>query len=478
MAVGIASAAIYSILTPIADATDLTLDELNTGTGYMFLAFGWGCLVFQPIAQQYGKRPTYLFSLLATMGIMIWAPFTTTNGQWIANKVLQGLVGAPIESLCEISVSDIYFTHERGTYMGVYALFLTSSNFVAPLIAGFINDGQGWQWVLYWCAIFCGIGFVICFLFMEETNYHRPTQIQGETVEAETAVEVSKTSDPEKTPTAESMSPAPSTREGVMGQSQKSFVQKMALFHRGDLRKKNMMKGMVLRPLIFLTFPVIFAAGFMYGSILCYFNILNGTTSLILSSAPYNFSSSKVGLTYIATLLGSATGSYYSGPLGDKFVLWKARRNGGIREPEHRLWLYVMPLLIVPSGLLLWGVGAAHNVHWFGLVVAMYMLGTCIAVGCQIPVAYCIDSYSDFGADGVVTVIIVRNTMSFAIGYGITPWVTNMGYQNAFLVAAFAALVVIAGFLVFIKFGKGFRKNSTQRYLKYIKQREEDGLAH
>lgn len=38
---------------------------------------------------------------------MIWAPYTTTNGQWIANKVLQGLVGAPIESLCEISVSDI-----------------------------------------------------------------------------------------------------------------------------------------------------------------------------------------------------------------------------------------------------------------------------------------------------------------------------------------------------------------------------------
>lgn len=67
MAIGIASAAIYSILTPIADATNLTLDELNTGTGYMFLAFGWGCLVFQPIAQQYGKRPTYLFSLLATM---------------------------------------------------------------------------------------------------------------------------------------------------------------------------------------------------------------------------------------------------------------------------------------------------------------------------------------------------------------------------------------------------------------------------
>lgn len=41
-----------------------------------------------------------------------------------------------------------YFTHERGTYMGVYALFLTGSNFVAPLCSGFINYGQNWQWVL------------------------------------------------------------------------------------------------------------------------------------------------------------------------------------------------------------------------------------------------------------------------------------------------------------------------------------------
>ncbi len=42
--VGIASAAIYSVLVPISEATNLTLDDLNSGTGYMFLAFGWGCL--------------------------------------------------------------------------------------------------------------------------------------------------------------------------------------------------------------------------------------------------------------------------------------------------------------------------------------------------------------------------------------------------------------------------------------------------
>ena len=39
--------------------------------------------------------------------IMIWVPYTNTNGQWIASKLLQGFFGAPVESLCEISVTDI-----------------------------------------------------------------------------------------------------------------------------------------------------------------------------------------------------------------------------------------------------------------------------------------------------------------------------------------------------------------------------------
>ncbi len=41
--------------------------NLRAGTGYMFLFFGWGCVIWQPLALQYGKRPVYLFSMLATL---------------------------------------------------------------------------------------------------------------------------------------------------------------------------------------------------------------------------------------------------------------------------------------------------------------------------------------------------------------------------------------------------------------------------
>ena len=50
---------------------------------------------------------------------MIWAPWATTSNQWIANKVLGGFFGSPIESLVEMSITDMYFTHERGNYLAI-----------------------------------------------------------------------------------------------------------------------------------------------------------------------------------------------------------------------------------------------------------------------------------------------------------------------------------------------------------------------
>lgn len=38
---------------------------------------------------------------------MIWTPYATTEGQWLASKILSGFFSAPVESLCEISTTDI-----------------------------------------------------------------------------------------------------------------------------------------------------------------------------------------------------------------------------------------------------------------------------------------------------------------------------------------------------------------------------------
>ncbi|KAF1982337.1 serine/threonine kinase 16 [Aulographum hederae CBS 113979] len=482
--VGIASAAIYSILTPISEDTGLTLGDLNAGTGYMFLFFGWGCLVWQPLALQFGKRPVYLISILATMAIQIWAPWTTSNGQWIANKILQGFFGAPIESLCEISVTDIYFQHERGTYIALYALVLAGSNYFAPIISGFIADGMGWQWVLYWCAIFCGIGFVFLFFFMEETNYVRqtapdlppglstPNQNTPDQGEAESDVE-------------KKLSTSPHVSSGTSGQAipialpqPRTYLTKLSLFQSSDLHKPISLPGMALRPLLYLYhFPIILYAGFSYGSNLVWFNVLNATASLILGTT-YSFSASMVGLAYISPLIGTAVAAAYTGVVGDRFVLWLARRRAGWLESEYRLWLFAPSLLFVPGGLILWGVGAAYAIPWPGPVIAMAIIAFTNTLGVQLSVSYAIDSYRMLGGEAIVSVILVRNTMSFAVSYGITPWVDGMGLQNAFVTAGMVGLAQVLTVGAFLWWGKGLREKSRGRYGMFVEELRVSGLMH
>lgn len=125
---GMANSVVYSVLVPLSEATHLSVADLNEGGGYLFLLAGWGLLFWQPFALQYGKRPTYLISTAATLALTMWAPYTKGNGQWIAKNILGGFFAAPIDGLQEISVADVFFQHERGTYMGVYAFVLAGSN--------------------------------------------------------------------------------------------------------------------------------------------------------------------------------------------------------------------------------------------------------------------------------------------------------------------------------------------------------------
>ena len=74
-------------------------------------------------------------------------PYVRTAGAWWGSKVAQGLLAAPSEALAEVTIADVYFSHQRGTYMAIYALMLYTAGFVGPVFCCFINDGMGWEWV-------------------------------------------------------------------------------------------------------------------------------------------------------------------------------------------------------------------------------------------------------------------------------------------------------------------------------------------
>jgi MFS family permease len=460
LGVGICTTVHYSVLTQIAEAQALTVSQLNLGTGLMFLFLGWGNLFWQPLATTYGRRGVYLVSIILCIPPVLWTPFSHGPSQWYAHRIILGFIAAPIESLPELSVPDLFFAHERGSYMAVYALMLFGSNFIAPFLAGFILDGAGWHWVMYFAAIWVLFCSTILFFFMEETIYFRNT------------TETDVVAVDEKTGMAET------TQEEVSFPPPRTYVQKLKLVLLLPGRptpKQTLMK--VWRTFkILYWFPNITWAGLLYGTNLAWYMVINGTMSSILGGEPYNFAPAMVGTAYLSPLVASSFASLWSGWFADKIALRLARRNKGIREPEHRLWALPLSALMSTGGLIMWGVGASHDLHFMGLIFGIGFTTFGVVCGGAIALAYTVDCFKEIAGESLIAVILIRNTLGFAFGYAINPWIDSLGLQNCFISVSMISLFVTGTFLCMIVWGKRLRKFSAGRYWSYVA--EERTLSH
>ncbi|KAL2070310.1 hypothetical protein VTL71DRAFT_13336 [Oculimacula yallundae] len=475
------SSAVYSVTTPISKATDLKISDLVSGTGAMFLFYGWGCIVWQALALQYGKRPSYLISIAVSIVLMGVTPLCTTNGPYLAVKILQGFFGAPVESLCEISMTDIWFSHERPLYLAVYGLSLAFAGKFAPVFAAFINTSQGWEWTLWWCAIGMGVAFVYCFLFMEETNYDRKLQVSPASHEGSTdnISEGNVTTPPSEKVSSEKTSAVNSSPAAVeAGQvyyPRKTFWQKLSVI---DKKRPNRVWEIMWAPFKFFTFPVITWAGFMYGTnALVWPGILNATASPTYTKV-YGFGSNAVGYAYFGAVVGMVVGSLWVAFAGPQLVMRLARRNKGVAEPEHILWLFLASLIAVPFAMLLWGLGGDAKIHWFGMVFAQGVLAISSTLCLSTAIQYATSSYRDLGGEHITTIILIRNTLSFAINYGITPWINAMGQRDTFITVAVIAGVCNATMFPMIIWGKKLRIRSADQYWRWVDQARAKGLSH
>ena len=111
---------------------------------------------------------------------------------------------------------------------------------------------------------------------------------------------------------------------------------------------------------VIIMFPAVAYVTLLYSSLLVWYAVLATTQSQYFSMPPYNFGTSGIGLINLAPFIGSVIGAVWAGPVSDWSIQRLARRNKGIYEPEMRLYISILPGLLGPAGLFLFGYGTAQ----------------------------------------------------------------------------------------------------------------------
>ncbi|KAH8796032.1 major facilitator superfamily domain-containing protein [Hyaloscypha sp. PMI_1271] len=461
------------VWVPLQYDLNTTVDALNISAALCFAFLAIGCILLQPTAMKIGRRPVYILGTFLNVVGCLMGGFQRSVEVYYVVNILTGFGAAPVDSLVQISTTDLFFAHERGTRLSLIALALGTGSYMGPVAAGYITEAQGWRFCFWYLIIFFGIILVLQIFTLEESIYMRPL------ADPEPHYEPNKGGSKDNGLTGDNPSPLiaqPIRRDTVTTDSTfpipaQTYWQKMAPIHTQNANPKKWW-WLAIFPFRLLTFPAIMWVGIMVGIQIMWLSLLSVTQSELFSVPPYSFGIAVVGDTNIAAFVGGIFGMCWGGPLSDWYILRRSRQNKGIMEPEFRLWLLIVPTILNSAGLLMYGLGAYNGSSWvISAGVGTAFIGFGIGSGGAICLTYAIDAYPGIAAESMVLILFIRNVIGFAFTFAIQPWIDGLGGQVTTIMLAVLCLVSMTSFLIMVRWGKNFRRRTAKKYLHYTEQR-------
>ena len=152
--------------------------------------------------------------------------------------------------------------------------------------------------------------------------------------------------------------------------------------------------------------------------------------------------------------------------IGDAIPLWASRRFGhGVWRPEYRLWNMVLPGLVSPIGLGIFGAALQYHLHFMVLAMGLFLVVFAATISVPICINYATECFLTSANEVAVAMNMYRLGFSIALGFFIFPWESTVGAGWVFGMAAF--FEVLAGSLVAVLAWRGqmFRKSLPKRLL-------------
>lgn len=180
----------------------------------------------------------------------------------------------------------------------------------------------------------------------------------------------------------------------------------------------------------------------------------------LLSPPPYLFSSSALGLFTLSSFIGILIVFPIAGPLTDQLSQWMRNRNNGIHKPEHRLPALVVPFIINPVGLIVFGYTISKQMHYAAPAVGQAMAAAGLTLVPSVMLSYVVDSYPYTSGEALVLVNASKNVVAFGLSKGSVSWMMSEGIDRMFYEFAGIQWVMIALALPLYFAGPWLRKRT------------------
>ncbi|KAG5749082.1 hypothetical protein H9Q70_008242 [Fusarium xylarioides] len=315
------------------------------------------------------------------------------NIWWMPTANILGRKLVFLATACLCLATGFWLAAIDGTVQWMLNMILT----VGLISGGSMSDTVGWRWsqnIVGFIFVFVLIAFAFsfeetlfpCFLFAALQAAPLPIQKDEEAVE--------KSAEGKKL----ELGPVPSQPHGIVDDSPKRSYKQ------------------ILKPWA----AFIYAFGATAGIVS--FN----TISEILTEPPYNFGTTSTGLVFFAALVGDIIG-WGIGVLSDQALIALARRNGGVKEPEMRLYTLVPCFVFAAVEYMLYGWGAQTEAHWVTIAIGIDAMISHQVGACTIATAYAMDCFPGISGELVVVLAMCSSMVNFAISYSVQLFIEEAG---------------------------------------------------
>ena len=428
---------------PVSQDLGISIETLSQSTAWLILTIGLGLFITNPLAKIWGKRPIYILSSCIMFACSIWCAATTTYPSFLAARIISGVGMAPYEVLVQCTIGDLYFVHERATRIAVWNLFLLTGIAGGALVSGYIIQYAGYRWTFGVCAILFGVLLFGIVFFCPETTFRRdavvvvPVEAEDETIADEkgaTTEHVTMTLAHEHDKSqqlGEKNRHLSYSATNASAEPKHSYVRSLRVFN-GRYSYAPMWK-IFTRPMVLFWYPAVLWGFLIYGTTLTWIVVFSVVNGVIFVAPPYNFSVSQTGLISLSPFILTLLGEVISGPLNDWLCVRLAKKNKGIYEPEFRLPLLIISVVLGTVGFFGFGATIHYQTHWTGPVLCFGFANMALAFASTCVFGYVIDSYPKLNEEAFVA-INARNLLTFGLIYFVNNWLVSSGVLNVFCV--------------------------------------------